>query len=102
MISGLVNATVGIWLIVSVFFWVHTRAQFGVAWACGIVAGLVGLAAFHRRWGRYLNAVSAMVLLTATFNLRPVSAATLWNHLAGGILLLALTIIAGLRDPPSP
>jgi hypothetical protein len=97
MTAGLVNAIVGIWLIVSAFFWVHTPAQFGVAWACGIVASLLGLTALERPWGPYVNAVFGLILLTASFNLRPVAPATLWNHALCGFAMVVLAIVAAAR-----
>jgi hypothetical protein len=97
MTVGLMNAVLGIWLIVSAFFWVHTPAQFGVAWVCGVVASLVGLTALDRTWGRYVNALFGLILLTASFNLRPVAAATLWNHALCGFSMLAMAIMAAAR-----
>jgi hypothetical protein len=101
MTAGLVNAVIGIWLVISAFFWVHTPAQFAVAWVCGIAASLVGLTALDRTWGRYANAVFGLILLTASFNLRPVAPATLWNHAVCGLLMVGLAILTALRPVPS-
>jgi hypothetical protein len=66
------------------------------------MAGLVGVAALDRRWGRYLNALAGLVLLSASFNLRPIYPATFWNDLLTGLLLLAFAILGGVRASRVP
>jgi hypothetical protein len=95
--AGLANAVVGVWLVASGFVWPHSPAQFAVSWAGGAVAGVLGLIGLDLRWVRYLDGMVGLVLVSASFNLRPGHPATLLNHSLCGLGLIALALFEGIR-----
>jgi hypothetical protein len=97
MTTGLANAIVGIWLVASAFFWPHTPAQLALSCACGALAGLLGLIGLGLRWVRYVDGMVGLVLVSASFNLRPGHPATLWNHSLCGLAVIAFALFEGVR-----
>jgi hypothetical protein len=93
--ARVVNALLGIWLIVSAFAWPHSPAQMTNAWIVGIVAAVFALGALlvDARI-RYLNTVVAIWLFISVWALPGAQPATAWNSIIVAFVLFVLSMPA--------
>jgi len=92
------NAVIGLWMLVSPFFWLHTRFQRLNAWVVGIVVVSAALAAGRgHRLGRTVNALlGAWLIISGLLPLgqRP---SIVWNQVVCGFFLVLFATADSLR-----
>lgn len=89
-----VNAFLGLWLVLSTFFWPHTAAQATNTWILGVLAVVfAGVAAYAAPKVRYLNTAIAVWLFISAFALPILSAATLWNSAIVGVIMFVCSLV---------
>jgi hypothetical protein len=90
--ARLMNVVWGVWLVISVFMWPHSDAQFVNAWICGSV--LLLLAAVTMRFPVLHPASGALGLwLIASSLLFESNGATVWNHTVMGLLIATASLL---------
>jgi hypothetical protein len=93
------NATVGLWLFFSSFFWPHSAFEMRNAWVSGIIAVTAAIAGARGvTWARYANAtLGAWLILTGVMPVGQRSA-TVWNQILCGFLLVFFGVRRGIAD----
>ncbi|MDB4935509.1 MAG: hypothetical protein JWP87_2481 [Labilithrix sp.] len=96
------NAILGIWLIVSVYLWPHITRQVTNAWVVGVLTIVfAAIAAFVAPRARFANTALGIWLVFSTFVTGTISAATLWNDIFVGALMLGVSLVPNRRLLPS-
>jgi hypothetical protein len=93
LITGTINALLGLWLFVSAFLWPHEPAEFTTAWLGGMLVVTFALASVQgQSWGRLVVLELGCLLLALTLLTRPHTLITQRNHelVAAALIVLAL------------
>ena len=92
------NALLGMWLLVSAFLWPHSLAQFHNAWITGALATMFAIMSMSgARWSRYPNFALGLWLFFSLVFLGVGSMATALNH-----VLVAVGLIITSFMPEHP
>jgi hypothetical protein len=89
----LVNAALGIWLILSAFTWPHAHAQMHNTWICGALCVVFAISGILVPWARYLNTVLAVWLFVSSWALPSATNATLWNNVLCAIAIFVVSLV---------
>jgi hypothetical protein len=94
--ARVINAVLGVWLLVSVFVWRHSLVQQTNVWVTGVLAVAFAFIAYaFEPKVRYLNALLALWLFGSSLALSPTTRATMWNGLIVSLLMLAASLTPG-------
>jgi hypothetical protein len=89
----LVNAALGVWLVISAFTWPHTYPQMTNTWICGVFCLVFALTGIAIPWVRYLNTALAVWLFISAWALPAPGAATVWNNVLCAIAIFVVSLV---------
>ena len=87
------NVLVGAWLLVSAFAWRHDQAASANTWICGILVLAFALWALWMPTMQWWNTLIGAWVVFAGFALQHLSAATQWNNVILGVLILLISLV---------
>ncbi len=95
MSPRLLNAILGVWLILSSFLWIHTRSQFINAWLVGIFIFLTAVSSIESPSLRVVNTVLAVWLFLSSWAFQGAAAETIWNNTVVAVVVFSLSLTPG-------
>jgi|SRR5580693_3891036 hypothetical protein len=93
---GVLNAAIGVWLVISIFIWEHAPAQRTNAWLCGVLCVIFALAGIAAPRVRRLNTVLAVWLFISPWALPSggtMSSPTAWITVLSAIGIFIVSLI---------
>jgi hypothetical protein len=96
-------ALLGIWLIISAYFWPHVVGQVTNAWIVGILAiVLSAIATYSSPQARYGNTVLGVWLFLSAFIVVGTTTATMWNNVIVGVLMFLFSLVPSRSTARTP
>ena len=88
----LMNVALGVWLFISAFLWLNSRAQATNTWICGVLCVVFAIAGMGVPWARYLNTALAIWLFVSAWALPMEHLAALWNNVLCAIAIFVVSL----------
>lgn len=92
------NIALGIWLVVSAYFWPHSSAQFANAWISGLLVARLATVAIATPGLRFFNTAVGLWMVLSPFVLPRLSTATAWNNVLVGAVITLASLIGPARN----
>jgi hypothetical protein len=96
------NVLLGIWLFISAFVWPHSPSQYTNTWLMGLIAIAAALIALAVPAIRFVNTAVGIWLIIASFALPRLTAATAWNNVLVGAVILVVSLAGPHTTTASP
>jgi hypothetical protein len=87
------NVLLGLWLIVSAFLWVHTRASQTNTWLVGLTVAAVAMIAMSVPRVRLLNTITSAWLFVSSVWLFEAASGAIWNNVVVAIAVFVLSLL---------
>jgi hypothetical protein len=94
------NFWLAVWLLLSGFLWQHGDAQEANTWVIGMLMLVAVLVALHEPRVRFLNTALGAWLVASAWALPHDRAATRWNAVIVGALVVALSLLPSRERRP--